>query len=95
MFAWFRRVFASIFGWFDLVARVEQLEDDFRDIELDWIDQVDKLTKLHRRAVKRVADGTAALAEEAPTITDVRANRRQRLIELRNRRADGRVEAVR
>lgn len=94
MFAWFRRVFASVFGWFDLVARVEQLEADFRDIELSWIDQVDKLTKLHRRAVKRVADGTQALAEEAPTITDVRATRRARLMELRTRRANGGSEAV-
>lgn len=79
MIAWFRRVLASFLGWFDLVARVEELERRFRDIELDWIDQVDKLTKLQKRANKRAQDAATSMEEQYPTAAEVRLTRRERI----------------
>jgi len=96
MFRWLRGVLAGLFGWFDLRARIDDLEysiehmqREMSELEIHWTNEVDKLTKLHQRASKRVQDGIAALAESAPAPTDIRIQREARKAELRNRRAGG------
>lgn len=90
MFRFLRRVFGGFLGYFDLVSRMEEIEheterlrDRVAEYELAWVDQVDKLSTLHKRAVKRIQDGTAALAEATPSVMDVRAQRTLRKSQLR------------
>lgn len=92
MITWIRRVFAGFGKFLELEGRLEDVEDDlerFRaqmtEQELEWISQVDKLTAMHRRASKRIQDGTQAMAEAMPTTTDIRASRALRKAALRER----------
>lgn len=90
---WFRGVLAGIVRWFELAARLGDLEDEVERLraqvvehQLEWISQVDKLAKLHRRAYKRDQDQVAALSEANLSVTDIRLQRAQRRAELRERR---------
>jgi len=92
MLTWLRRVLAGFSKFFELEGRLQDVEDDlerFRarmtENELEWISQVDKLTAMHRRASKRIQDGTQAMVEAMPTTTDIRANRALRKAALRER----------
>jgi len=96
MWTWIRRVLAGFGKFFELEGRLQDVEDDlerFRaqmiEQELEWISQVDKLTALHRRASKRIQDGTQALAEAMPSMTDLRASRAARKAALRAGRLVG------
>lgn len=85
LIGWFRRVFAGVSAYLDAQGRVDQLESDFRLLRLEWEDLYDKLMAMHRKANKRVQDGTAALVEAAPSLQDVKLQRRARLAQLRDR----------
>jgi len=89
---WIRRVLASIGRHLELLGRIEELEHDFEALrermvehEVQWVNQVDKLLTIHKRTNKRIQDGTAALAEDAPSVGDVKLNRAARLAALRTR----------
>lgn len=101
MITWVRRVLAGFGKFFELEGRLQDVEDDlerFRaqmvDHELEWVSQVDKLTALHRRASKRIQDGTQAMAEAMPTLTDLRASRAARKAALRGRSGNGGTSGV-
>jgi hypothetical protein len=92
MLTWIRRVLAGFGKFFELEGRLEDVEDDLKrfraqmvEQELEWLSQVDKLTAMHRRASKRIQDGTQAMAEAMPTTTDLRATRALRKLALRER----------
>jgi len=92
MVTWVRRVLAGFGKFFELEGRLQDVEDDlerFRaqivEHELEWLSQVDKLAAMHRRASKRIQDGTQAMAEALPTTTDLRAARALRKAALRER----------
>lgn len=100
MFRFFRGVLAGFRGYVDLATRLEDLEDGFRRLrdrveenEIVWHDEVDKLTSIHKRAVKRIQDGTQALLESSPTIGDMQLSRAARKAALRQRSGHGRTEA--
>lgn len=73
----------------DVEERQASLERLVRAHELEWLDAHDKLLKLYQRQTARIRAGTEALAEEQPSVTDVRAAREQRKAELRRRRMHG------
>jgi hypothetical protein len=96
MIRWLRRVLASFGGYFELLGRLEDLEVEIERLrelvtahEIEWVNQVDKLVTLHKRSVKRIQDGTAALNEAVPSVMDVRAQRAIRKANLRRGVTDG------
>lgn len=91
MFAWIRRVFVGIGRYLDLVSRIEEVErelerirGDMQEYQLEWGNQVDKLTSMHKRATKRMHD-EARVVGEIPQMDDVGLTREQRKQALRNR----------
>jgi len=92
MLGFLRRCWLGFWGYLDVLARLDDIQRQMRGLEyrveeneLEVSSQVDKLVQLHKRQTKRIADGTAAIAEQAPTVTDVRAHRAQRKAQLRER----------
>lgn len=102
MVRWFRRVLAGFGQHFELLGRIEELEFQIQRLEaivraneLEWCNEVDKVTAISKRLAKRIQDGTAAMAEATPSITDMRAQRAARKVQLRARRAQqGGADAV-
>lgn len=94
--AYLRRVFRAFWGYFDLATRVaelegtvERLEARMREHELEWTNDLDKLTKLYQRQVARARAAADAIEQETPSPTDARLSRLARKQAILNRRTNG------
>lgn len=93
MIGFFRRLWGALTGYVDLAGRLDDVEDELerirgrmREHELEWTNEVDKLTKLYQRQTARLRSATESLEASQPALTDVRAARAARKAAILARR---------
>jgi len=89
MLGWLRRCVVGFFGYWDVIARLDDIERRFHDLEMEWSNREDKMIAMMRRHQKRMVDAAGAIEAENPSRTDVRLDRAARKAKLRERRMHG------